>query len=229
MKPFDIEQIEKIIGYTFIDKRNLIEAFTHSSYANENADLSYERLEFLGDSILGFVVANYLFKQYPEEDEGFLTQTKAKIVSGKALSSVMSQMGLIHFVRTAQGSIENEILNSGNVMEDLFEAIIGAIMVDSNDYKECEKFIFRHLGKSLSVNYLEKITLDYKSKLLEYIAKNKGMEIKFFVTPLADNVNSGFKAQIKINDQIYGQGEGLSKKKAEQQASKKTLDMLRIK
>ncbi len=229
MKPFDIEQIEKIIGYTFIDKRNLVEAFTHSSYANENADLSYERLEFLGDSILGFVVANYLFKQYPEEDEGFLTQTKAKIVSGKALSSVMSQMGLIHFVRTAQGSIENEILNSGNVMEDLFEAIIGAIMVDSNDYKECEKFIFRHLGKSLSVNYLEKITLDYKSKLLEYIAKNKGMEIKFVVTPLADNVNSGFKAQIKINDQIYGQGEGLSKKKAEQQASKKTLDMLRIK
>lgn len=229
MKPFDIEQIEKIIGYTFIDKRNLVEAFTHSSYANENADLSYERLEFLGDSILGFVVANYLFKQYPEEDEGFLTQTKAKIVSGKALSSVMSQMGLIHFVRTAQGSIENEILNSGNVMEDLFEAIIGAIMVDSNDYKECEKFIFRHLGKSLSVNYLEKNTLDYKSKLLEYIAKNKGMEIKFVVTPLADNVNSGFKAQIKINDQIYGQGEGLSKKKAEQQASKKTLDMLRIK
>lgn len=229
MKPFDIEQIEKIIGYTFIDKRNLVEAFTHSSYANENADLSYERLEFLGDSILGFVVANYLFKQYPEEDEGFLTQTKAKIVSGKALSSVMSQMGLIHFVRTAQGSIENEILNSGNVMEDLFEAIIGAIMVDSNDYKECEKFIFRHLGKSLSVNYLEKITLDYKSKLLEYIAKNKGMEIKFVVTPLADNVNSGFKAQIKINDQIYGIGEGVSKKKAEQQASKKTLDMLRIK
>lgn len=229
MKPFDIEQIEKIIGYTFIDKRNLVEAFTHSSYANENADLSYERLEFLGDSILGFVVANYLFKQYPEEDEGFLTQTKAKIVSGKALSSVMSQMGLIHFVRTAQGSIENEILNSGNVMEDLFEAIIGAIMVDSNDYKECEKFIFRHLGKSLSVNYLEKTTLDYKSKLLEYIAKNKGMEIKFVVTPLADNVNSGFKAQIKINDQIYGQGEGISKKKAEQQASKKTLDMLRIK
>ena len=132
MKPFDIGQIEKIIGYTFIDKRNLVEAFTHSSYANENADLSYERLEFLGDSILGFVVANYLFKQYPEEYEGFLTQTKAKIVSGKALSSVMSQMGLIHFVRTAQGSIENEILNSGNVMEDLFEAIIGAIMVDSN-------------------------------------------------------------------------------------------------
>ena len=85
------------------------------------------------------------------------------------------------------------------------------------------------MGKSLSVNYLEKITLDYKSKLLEYIAKNKGMEIKFVVTPLADNVNSGFKAQIKINDQIYGQGEGLSKKKAEQQASKKTLDMLRIK
>lgn len=229
MKPFNYEYIENVIGYTFSDKRILLEAFTHSSYANENADLSYQRLEFLGDSVLGFIVSEFLFKQYPDEDEGFLTQTKAKIVSGKALSSVMNNMGLIEYVRTAQGSIETEILTSGNVKEDLFESIIGAIMVDSGDYRECEKFIFRHLAKSLNVNYLQCNTTDYKSKLLEYAAKNKNLKLKFVVSPLGDNVNSGFKAVVTINDEVYGQGEGISKKKAEQQAAKITLEKLRIK
>jgi len=113
MKRFDFEAIEKVIGYTFEDKRLLVEALTHSSYANENADLSYERLEFLGDSVLGFIISSFLFEKYPNEDEGFLTKTKAKIVSGKSLSAAMDKMGLIQYVRTAQGSIEDEIKNHG--------------------------------------------------------------------------------------------------------------------
>lgn len=229
MKAFNCGEIENIIGYKFNDKRILLEAFTHSSYANENADLSYERLEFLGDSILGFVVASYLFKHYPEGDEGVLTKTKAKIVSGKSLSAVMNAMGLIDYVRTAQGSIETEIIHSANVKEDLFEAIIGAIMVDSDDYKECEKFIFRHLGKKLSLNFLEDEMGDYKSELLEYAAKRTSFNVKFEVNALGPNVNCGFEAIVKINDNYYGKGEGISKKKAEQIAAKKTLDMLKTK
>ncbi len=229
MNQFNYDYIENIIGYSFSDKRILLEAFTHSSYANENADLSYQRLEFLGDSILGFIIADFLFKHYPDEDEGFLTKTKAKIVSGKSLSSAMNQMGLIKFVRTAQGKIESEILTSGNVKEDLFESIVGAIMVDSGNYKECEKFIFKSLGKSLNTNHLESDSNDYKSELLEYVAKNKEIKLKFIVTALADNVNSGFKAVVKIGDKVYGRGEGVSKKKAEQQAAKMVLDFLKVK
>lgn len=229
MNNIDFQSIEKIIGYEFTDKRLLLEALTHSSYANENADLSYQRLEFLGDSILGFIVSSFLFERYPNEDEGFLTKTKAKIVSGKALSSVMGDMGLIKYVRTAQGSIEEEILNSSNVKEDIFESIIGAIMIDSGDYKECEKFVYIHLGKNLNLDYLKNEITDYKSKLLEYAAKHSNMKVEFIVRPLAENVNCGFEAQVKINNQYFGNGEGASKKKAEQQASKRTLDMLRIK
>ena len=229
MNSQDIISIEQIRGYEFTDKRLLVEALTHSSYANENADLSYQRLEFLGDSILGFIVSSYLFSKYPNEDEGFLTKTKAKIVSGKTLSVAMEEMGLIRFVRTAQGSIEDEILKSSNVKEDIFESIIGAIMVDSGNYLACEKYVYRHLGKQLCLDYSKKEISDYKSKLLEYAAKNIGMKVDFIVNPLGNNINSGFEAKIEINGQLFGQGEGISKKKAEQQAAKRTLDMLRIK
>ena len=146
MRPCDYEVVENIIGYTFKDKRLLLEAFTHSSYANENADISYERLEFLGDSILGFVVSSFLFNRYPNEDEGFLTKAKASIVSGKTLAYVMDEMGLIKYVRTAQGSIQEEVTQSSNVKEDIFESIIGAIMIDSESHQECEKYIYRNDG-----------------------------------------------------------------------------------
>ena len=228
MKRFDFEAIEKTIGYTFEDKRLLMEALTHSSYANENADLSYERLEFLGDSVLGFIISSFLFKKYPNEDEGFLTKTKAKIVSGKTLASAMDKMGLIEYVRTAQGSIEEEIKKSSNVKEDIFESIIGAILLDSNDYTKCIEYVLKHLDKALSIDYLNNEVTDYKSKLLEYSAKNRGHAVEFEVYPLGDNVNSGFGAIVKINGMVYGKGEGQSKKKAEQLAAKRTIEMLRI-
>ncbi len=229
MKILNIEEIEKKIGYVFNDKRILVEAFTHSSYANENADLSYERLEFLGDSILGFVISNFLFKQYSNEDEGFLTKTKASIVSGKSLAKAMTEMGLIEHLRTAQGSIEEEVKVSDNIKEDLFEALIGAIFIDSENYLECEKFIFRHLAKFLVTDYLDNKNGDYKSKLLEYAAKRKNsFEIKFEVRPLGVNVNGGFEAYVYVNGERYGRGEGISKKKAEQKAARETLDILKI-
>jgi len=228
MKRFDFEAIEKVIGYTFEDKRLLVEALTHSSYANENADLSYERLEFLGDRVLGFIISSFLFEKYPNEDEGFLTKTKAKIVSGKSLSAAMDKMGLIQYVRTAQGSIEDEIKKSSNVKEDIFESLIGAIFLDSNDYTKCIEYVLRHLDKALSVNYLKNEVTDFKSKLLEYAAKNHDLTIEFIVLPLGNNVNSGFEAIVNVNGVAYGKGEAPSKKKAEQLAAKRTIDMLRI-
>ncbi len=227
MRPYDYEVVENIIGYTFKDKRLLLEAFTHSSYANENADISYERLEFLGDSILGFVVSSFLFNRYPNEDEGFLTKAKASIVSGKTLAYVMDEMGLIKYVRTAQGSIQQEVTQSSNVKEDIFESIIGAIMIDSESHQECEKYIYRHLGKRLNGTMLDDEIYDYKSKLLEYVAKHPQLKVQFEVSPLGDNVNSGFSATVLINNEKYGYGEGRTKKKAQQVASKITLQILK--
>ena len=229
MMKIDVNKIEDIIGYKFQDQRILIESFTHSSFANENADSSYERLEFLGDSILGMVVSQYLFNRYPNEDEGFLTKAKASIVSGKTLSKAVDKMGLIKFVRTASGSIEDEIKRSNNVKEDIFEAIIGAIMQDSGKFEVAEGFIYSKLGDAMNVDFQKVTVTDFKSRLLEYCAKKGGMEVEFEVKSLADNVNSGFTATIMLNGKPYGQGKGLSKKKAEQQASRQTLEILKIK
>ncbi len=224
---FNYKLVEDIIGYEFQDKRILLEAFTHSSYANENADVSYERLEFLGDSILGLVVSKFLFNNYKDEDEGFLTKTKAKIVSGKSLAAVMNDIGLIDYVRTAQGSIEKEIKTSANIKEDLFEAIVGAIYIDSGSFDLAENFIFKFLGQKISVNYISNESSDYKSTLLELMAKNHKNKIKFVVKPLATNVNNGFEATVYINDVKYGEGREISKKKAEQIAAKNTLYLLK--
>ena len=228
MIKFDVNKIEDIIGYKFQDQRILMEAFTHSSYANENADSSYERLEFLGDSILGMVVSQYLFNRYPDEDEGFLTKAKASIVSGRTLSKAIDRMGLIEYVRTASGSIEEEIKRSNNVKEDIFEAIIGAIIQDSGKFEVAEGFIYSKLGNEMSADFKKASVTDFKSRLLELCAQKGGIDVTFDVVPLADNVNSGFIATILLNGKKYGSGKALSKKKAEQQAAKQTLEMLKI-
>lgn len=228
MIKFDVNKIEDIIGYKFQDQRILMEAFTHSSYANENADSSYERLEFLGDSILGMVVSQYLFNRYPDEDEGFLTKAKASIVSGRTLSKAIDRMGLIKYVRTASGSIEEEIKRSNNVKEDIFEAIIGAIIQDSGKFEVAEGFIYSKLGNEMSADFKKVSVTDFKSRLLELCAQKGGIDVTFDVVPLADNVNSGFMATILLNGKKYGSGKALSKKKAEQQAAKQTLEMLKI-
>lgn len=228
MIKFDVNIIEDIIGYKFQDQRILMEAFTHSSYANENADSSYERLEFLGDSILGMVVSQYLFNRYPDEDEGFLTKAKASIVSGRTLSKAIDRMGLIKYVRTASGSIEEEIKRSNNVKEDIFEAIIGAIIQDSGKFEVAEGFIYSKLGNEMSADFKKVSVTDFKSRLLELCAQKGGIDVTFDVVPLADNVNSGFMATILLNGKKYGSGKALSKKKAEQQAAKQTLEMLKF-
>ena len=228
MIKFDVNIIEDIIGYKFQDQRILMEAFTHSSYANENADSSYERLEFLGDSILGMVVSQYLFNRYPDEDEGFLTKAKASIVSGRTLSKAIDRMGLIEYVRTASGSIEEEIKRSNNVKEDIFEAIIGAIIQDSGKFEVAEGFIYSKLGNEMSADFKKVSVTDFKSRLLELCAQKGGIDVTFDVVPLADNVNSGFMATILLNGKKYGSGKALSKKKAEQQAAKQTLEMLKV-
>lgn len=228
MIKFDVNIIEDIIGYKFQDQRILMEAFTHSSYANENADSSYERLEFLGDSILGMVVSQYLFNRYPDEDEGFLTKAKASIVSGRTLSKAIDRMGLIDYVRTASGSIEEEIKRSNNVKEDIFEAIIGAIIQDSGKFEVAEGFIYSKLGNEMNADFKKVSVTDFKSRLLELCAQKGGIDVTFDVVPLADNVNSGFMATILLNGKKYGSGKALSKKKAEQQAAKQTLEMLKI-
>ena len=210
-----IPQAEKIIGYTFKNKSLLIRAFTHSSYSNEHKNFDdYERLEFLGDAALEFIISVYLYNYFPNMNEGELTKKRAGIVGESALSKVIEDLKLNKFLLVGAGNINDNITNSSSVKCDLFEAITGAILLDCNmDITCARKFVIEKLSPLIDIDIV-----DYKSKLLEKLAK-KNVEYEFIVTSL----EFGFNAVLKIQGKPVSQGFGRTKKAAEKQASKNYL------
>ena len=211
--------LEKI-GYVFLDVVLLSEAFTHASFSNEHALPSYERLEFLGDAVLGMEVAEYLYGRYPGADEGFLTKTKASIVSGKTLAPVIERLDLVQYLRVSSGNNETEVRSSKNIKEDLFEALVGAITVDGG-VDESRKFILRELESELNRDYTVDNVTDFKSKLLE-TAVHKGIKAEF-VVGVSPNDPKTFVAEVMLDGVVCASGTGASKKKAAQSAAEAAL------
>lgn len=212
MKSFDLIDVQKKIGYAFKDWELLFAAFTHASYANEHGVSSYERLEFLGDSIISYVVTEYLFHKHRAENEGFLTKTRAALVSTKTLAAATDRLEVVEYMRTSAGSIEEEILKSDGVKADLFEAITAAILLDGGGLEECKKFVLKNLESLIPEAGV--VNTDYKSKLLEECAQ-KGIKAVFKTTVIPN----GFASSVFIKDEKVGSGTGSSKRRAEQQAA----------
>ena len=220
MSIFEPLAIQDIIGYRFRNVELLSEAFTHASFSNEHALPSYERLEFLGDSVLGMIVAEYLYARYPEADERFLTKTKANIVSGKTLTAVVEKLDIIRYMRVASGNNEDEVRGSKHIKEDLFEAIVGAIALDGG-IEESRKFVLRELSEALNRKYTADNVTDFKSKLLE-TAVHKGIKAEFVVKPWETDPKI-FVAEVFIDGKVCAVGKGASKKKAAQLAAEEAL------
>lgn len=206
----------------FLPKRieNYRLAFIHRSASEKNKEgntINNERLEYLGDAVLGSVIADYLYRKYPNEDEGFLTQTRSKIVNGQKLSNLAVLMKLDKLVKSrAQAT-----LGKKNLYGDAFEALIGAIFLDIG-YKRTEKFILKKIvGKHIDLEKLMLTDTNYKSQLLEWCQKQK-KELEFYTDEDPYNENY-FISLVSIDKRTYSTGEGHSKKEAEQSASKATL------
>ena len=199
-----------------------IEALTHKSISNTNDEVSNERLEFLGDSILDSIVAEMLYTKFPNEDEGYLTKVKSKLVSRRTLGMIGSEMEISKVLRYNNGrSIKLETIE-GNA----FEALIGAIYLDGG-YKRTQKSLKHHvLRKYVDLNHILIEEIDFKSRLFIWSQKNR-LSLEFEV--LSER-NKGshweYVVVIKINDQEYGRGVGSSKKKAEQAAAQETLELV---
>jgi len=208
-------------GYKPKSLRYFRRALTHKSVSTPDVETN-ERLEFLGDAILDSVVAEFLYKKFPTEDEGYLTKIKSKIVNRRTLGDIGHEMELSHIMNYNNSrSIKLETIE-GNA----FEALIGAIYLDGG-YQKVQRSIEDHIFKKyINLNQLLEEELDFKSKLFIWCQKNK-LEIQFEVIS-EENLGQEWKyvVEVNINEKAYGRGIGSSKKKAEQVASKETLELV---
>lgn len=219
------ESIENKIGYVFTNKELLLRAFTHSSFVNEHKDAqSYERLEFLGDAILGYVVGLYLYETFPMYSEGKLTKIRAGVVDRKTIASIIDDLDIMKFVRVGAGNAQANVLESVKIHCDIFEAIIGAIVIDCNDdLKEAKKFILRYLVPKIELG----CNVDYKSRVWEQCAKsNKKPQIVLIEETFVDN-KPYFVVGLNINGKEVARGEGTNKAVASQNACKIYLDKIK--
>lgn len=225
MGEIDYKKIEKIIHYGFKNKDILKTAFTHSSYANQHNVESYERYEYLGDSILNFVIADALFKNYENEQEGVLTKWRAKLVNSENLSYIIKELDLEKFVLIGDSAKKQDFTKS--MREDLFESIVGAIYLDSS-LEKARRFILRFID---TTNMNNKKDIDYKSLLQEKIQGTRGANLVYFT--YEDPIEKGrFCSEVYINDIFVARAFSRSKKNAQLECAKlalsddKTLDKI---
>jgi ribonuclease-3 len=203
-------------------------AISHSSVAKENSSgtkNSYERLEYLGDSVLGTVVAEYLFKKFPYKNEGFLTDIRSRIVNRESLNKVGKKMGLNRIVEYS-GKVN---LSHKSLYGDVLEALVGAVYLDKGFYP-CREFILtKILEHHFDIEEVVTNTSNFKSLLIEWTQKHNH-KLDFNIKEESGNMhNKEFTAAILIDEKEVSIGKGTSKKRAEQAAAEKACDVLGIK
>lgn len=206
------------------------QAFRHNSVvdaANSKSKISNERLEFLGDAVLGMVVGEFLYYKYPKATEGFLTEMRSKMVSREQLSELAHKMGvsqMLEFDKSLRGN--NMVLRS--LSGNAFEAVIGAIYLDKG-FEKAKKFIIKRIiNTHLDVRQLEDQNTNYKGTLLNWAQRNKKkIEYELIETKTRKNLKL-FVMGVKIDDELMGKGEDFSKKKAEQLASQEAIKTLGV-
>ncbi|MCR4434411.1 MAG: ribonuclease III [Clostridiales bacterium] len=221
-----INEYERAIGYTFKDKNNAILALTHSSYANENRHeklTSNERLEFLGDAVLNIIISESIYKRYSGLDEGEMTKIRANIVCEASLVQCANKIELGKYLLLGKGEEMTGGRNRISILSDAFEALIGAIYLDGG-MKSARKFIHSQMKQLLEDSLKGNIFMDYKSQLQEYVQKDGEKKITYeIIEQKGPDHNKVFVSQVKIVDKVMGQGEGKSKKEAEQNAAKSAI------
>lgn len=220
--------LEEKLGYRFRDPGLLDQALTHSSYANERlggALDSNERLEFLGDSILGQVTAEHLYRAHPQLPEGDLTRMRAALVCEESLAQVAVEWGLGERLRLGRGEEQNGGRRRPSIQADAVEAILAAIYLDSGDLAQPSAVIHRFI---LSKEAQTGEGHDFKTALQELIQRTPGRSLKYqLVKEEGPDHLKEFWMEVTLDEEPIGLGRGHSKKEAEQQAARAALEKLR--
>lgn len=224
----NLEDFEAKIGYTFRDKKLLQTALTHSSYANEVKEkrcVNNERLEFLGDAVLGIVVAEYLFFHNSHVPEGELTRLRAMMVCEKSLHEFALQIGLGQYLRLGRGEENSGGRERSSILADAFEAVIAAIYIDGG-FEPARKYVTSFADRFFSTRIKSNLK-DYKTALQEIVQKNKSERLEYvLVAEKGPDHDKEFVVEVHLNSNVIGEGRGGSKKEAEQLAAKEALSLM---
>lgn len=220
--------IQDITGLRPVNLQLYRLAVSHTSIAKENEEgikYSNERLEYLGDAILGAVVAEFLFKKFPYKDEGFLTEMRSRIVNRESLNDLGKIIGLSKIVEYS-GSKQGRATHK-SLFGDALEALVGAIYLDRG-FAKCKFFILNVLLPNFNLEDIANNHKNFKSVLIEY-AQRESKQVKFvIINENGHNHIKHFTSQVEINDEAISTGNGFTKKKAEQAAAEKACEVLNI-
>ncbi len=227
-----LKEFQEIIGYKFTSEELLKNALTHSSYANENRTrkiIFNERLEFLGDSVLSLVVSRYIYENFPKLPEGKLTKMRAAVVCERSLWECASNIELGKYIILGHGEEVSGGRTRMSILSDAFEALIAAIYLDSS-LETAREWILGQLYETIVDASRGKMFKDYKTDFQEQMQKRGEVTIKYdVVSESGPDHNKSFVVNLYANGKLMGNGEGASKKKAEQNAAQNALINLKEK
>ena len=233
--PLPIEELEKTIGYTFVDKKIIKAALTHSSYANEHklqnkTMVCNERLEFLGDSVLSLIVSEYIFEKFGKRQEGDLTKIRARVVCSKSLSKLANSINLGSYLLLGKGE-ESTGRTKPTILENAFEALLAAIYTDSGNSKEVvSKFLLPLIVPEIDYNTNLDAIFDYKTALQQFVQASSKEKLQYIlVSESGPDHDKVFEIQVKLNSNVIGVGKGKNKREAEQAAAKEALALFDVK
>ena len=225
-----IKDLEAAIGYRFENITLLQNALTHSSYANErwhNSLLSNERLEFLGDAILGMTVAKYLYQTFPDRPEGELTRMRADMVCEQTLAKVAARINLGKHLLLGNGEEQGGGRTRNSILADAVESVIAATYLDGG-MEAAQRFIEQFILVEVPVKKLH--NADYKTALQELVQQKKNQVLSYaLVGESGPDHDKQFDVEVSLNGQVVGAGSGSSKKRAEQAAARAALEKLSVK
>ena len=222
-----IKDLETAIGYRFKNISLLQNALTHSSYANErwhNSLLSNERLEFLGDSVLGMTVAKYLYQNFPDRPEGELTRMRADMVCEQTLAKVAAKIELGRHLMLGNGEEQGGGRGRNSILADAVESVIAACFLDGG-MEAAQQFIDRFILVEVPVQRMH--NADYKTALQEMVQQKKNQVLSYaLIGESGPDHDKKFDVEVKLNGTVIGTGSGSSKKRAEQDAARAALEKL---
>ncbi len=215
---------KKTFFHNFKDDKLLLQALTHSSYANAMGVKSNERLEYLGDAVLELIISFYLYTEFPDLNEGELTRRRAMMVNEPSLSSAARNLDLGNYLVLGKGEEMTGGRGKPSILADAFEALIGAIYLDGG-MKSARKFIFKTLIQNATDMETSSENRDYKTILQHELHKNHACDARYQTQASSGPAhNRTFVSRVYRGDVLLGEGEGRNKKEAEQRAARQAME-----